>query len=278
MFGIARPFPRIELIASDMDGTMLDSGTRIPEKNRLAVADAIRSGVAVTISTGRMYKSALAFAERLGIREVPLICYNGSIIRRTNGETLSHVRLDMDVARGLLDIFRERGIYVQSYIDDELYVRDFDDQKYIYYYSNFGTAGKSIGDGLYAPETPPTKLLAMTSGLDASRDLMRELSEIFGDRLYVTTSNADFVEMMNPEASKGKCLRKLADILGVSMENVMALGDGDNDAEMIKMAGIGVAMANARNSAKLAADVIAPSNDECGVAWAIEKYVLADRV
>jgi hydroxymethylpyrimidine pyrophosphatase-like HAD family hydrolase len=103
---------------------------------------------------------------------------------------------------------------------------------------------------------------------------MREMSEIFGDRLYVTTSNADFVEMMNPEAGKGKCLRRLADILDVDMETVMALGDGDNDAEMIKMAGIGVAMANARNSAKLAADVIAPSNDECGVAWAIEKFVL----
>jgi Cof subfamily protein (haloacid dehalogenase superfamily) len=222
-----------------------------------------------------MYKSARVFAEQLGIRDVPLICYNGSMIRKMDGETLLHLRLDMDVARGLLDIFRKRNIYVQAYIDDELYVRDFDDRKHIYYYSNFGAPGQPIGDGIYAPQTPPTKLLAITSSLDESRALMHEISEIFGDRLYVTTSNADFVEMMNPEAGKGKCLRNLARILGVDMENVMAIGDGDNDAEMIKMAGIGVAMANARNNAKIAADVIAPSNDECGVAWAIENYALA---
>jgi Cof subfamily protein (haloacid dehalogenase superfamily) len=261
------------LIISDLDGTMLDDATQIPEKNRLAVADAMRRGVAVTIATGRMYKSARVFAEQLGIRDVPIICYNGSMIRGMDGETLLHLRLDMDAARGLLAIFRERGIYAQSYIDDELYVRDLDDQNYIYY-RHFGSPGKPIGDGLYSPKAPPTKLLAMTSGLDASRELTRELSGIFGDRLYVTISNVDFVEMMNPEAGKVKCLRRLADILGVPMENVMALGDGDNDAEMIKMAGVGVAMANARNSAKLAADVIAPSNGECGVAWAIEKYVL----
>jgi Cof subfamily protein (haloacid dehalogenase superfamily) len=262
-----------------MDGTMLDDATRIPEKNRLAVAEAMRRGVAVTTATGRMYKSARVFAEQLGIHDVPLICYNGSMIRGMDGETLLHLRLGMDVAHGLLDIFRKRGIYVQSYIDDELYVHDFDDRKYIYYYyySNFGTHGQPIGDGIYAPQTPPTKLLAITSGLDESRALMREISEIFGDRLYVTTSNADFVEMMNPEAGKEKCLRRLAGILGVEMENVMAIGDGDNDAEMIKMAGIGVAVANARNSAKMAADVIAPSNDECGVAWAIEKYVLGEQ-
>jgi Cof subfamily protein (haloacid dehalogenase superfamily) len=260
-----------------MDGTMLDSDTQIPEKNRRAIADAIGRGVYVTISTGRMYKSARLFAELLGIRDVPLMCYNGSMIRRMNGETVSHLRLDMDAARELLDVFRKRGIYVQSYIDDELYVRDFDDQKYKYYANNFGMPGQPIGDSIYTPEVPPTKLLAVTSGLNESRGLIRELSETFGKRIYVTTSNADFVEVMNPEASKGKCLRKLADILGVDMENVMAIGDGDNDAEMIKMAGVGIAMSNARDSAKQAADVIAPSNDECGVAWAIEKYVLGNR-
>jgi Cof subfamily protein (haloacid dehalogenase superfamily) len=253
---------------------MLDDASQIPEKNRRAAADAMRRGVTVTIATGRMYKSARLFAEQLGISECPLICYNGSMIRKMDGETVSHLRLDMDVARGLLDIFRKRKMYVQAYIDDELYVHDFDDRKYIYYYNNFGVPGHPIGDSIYEPHTPPTKLLAMTSGLEESRGLMRELSEIFGDRLYVTTSNADFVEMMNPEAGKEKCLRRLAGILGVKMENVMALGDGDNDAEMIKMAGVGVAMANARESAKLAADVIAPSNDECGAAWAIEKYAL----
>ncbi|MDR3076609.1 MAG: HAD-IIB family hydrolase, partial [Synergistaceae bacterium] len=107
-----------------------------------------------------------------------------------------------------------------------------------------------------------------------SRALIGELSEMFRGKTYVTSSNEDFVEMMHPDASKGKCVRKLAEMLGIPMENVMTLGDGDNDTEMIATAGVGIAMGNARDGTKAAAKAIAPANDECGVAWAIEKYVL----
>jgi Cof subfamily protein (haloacid dehalogenase superfamily) len=253
---------------------MLDSSGRIPERNLRAVREAMSMGVTVTISTGRMYRSAEAFAKQLGIGNTPIICYNGSMIRDADGNTPTHLKLEIGVAREMLAIFRDRGIYVQSYVDDGLYVRDMDDGDYLDYAKNFGVAGIAIGDALFAPDRRPTKLLAKTNGLDASRDLIREFSEKFGGRIYITSSNEDFVEMMNPEASKGKCLAKLAKLLGISMENVMALGDGDNDSEMLEASGIGIAMSNARDEAKATADDIAPSNDDCGAAWAIEKYVL----
>jgi Cof subfamily protein (haloacid dehalogenase superfamily) len=262
------------LIASDLDGTMLDSSGAIPGRNIDAVKEAIRRGVTVTISTGRMYKSAEGFARQLNLANTPIICYNGAMIRDALGNTMTHLKLDLDVAREMLAIFRDRNIYVQSYIDDDLYVREREDDNYLYYAKHFGADGIAVGDALFCPSRLPTKLLSRTDGREASNALINEFNDRFGERIYVTSSNADFVEMMNPEASKGKCLRKLAWLLGISMENVMAFGDGDNDAEMLEAAGVGIAMANARDETKAVAHDIAPSNDECGVAWAIEKYIL----
>jgi Cof subfamily protein (haloacid dehalogenase superfamily) len=196
------------------------------------------------------------------------------MIRKTDGETLLHLKLDMDVALHLLSIFRKRQMYVQSYIDDELYVKSTDDKDFKEYAKHFGAQGHPIGDGLYTPSAAPTKLLAMTDSLSASYAMIKEFTGIFGDRLYVTSSNENFVEMMNSQASKGKCLEKLSEALGIGMENVLAIGDGENDVEMIKRAGTGIAMGNARASVKIAASDTAPSNDECGVAWAVEKYIL----
>jgi len=262
------------MIASDLDGTMLDSSGKIPEENLRAVAEAIRAGVVVTISTGRMYKSAAYFASLLGLGDTPIICYNGAMLRNSTGDTPLHLRLDIDVAREMLAIFRERGTYVQSYIDDELYVKDGDDLNFLNYQRHFGIMGKVIGDGIFEPQTPPTKFLVKTNSFGASRAMMKEFSDMFAGRAYVTSSNVDFVEMMNPGADKGKCLRMLAGILGIPMENVMVLGDGDNDIEMMETAGLAIAMANAREETKASAHGTAPSNDECGVAWAIGKYVL----
>ena len=267
-------FGPIKLIASDLDGTMLDSSGGIPERNSRAVAAAMRAGVIVTISTGRMYGSAADFARRLGLGNTPIICYNGAMICSEGGEAPMHLKLGLEVAREMLAIIMERGIYVQSYIDDRLYVKDDNDSNYLYYRRHFGIEAKALGNEVFEPKTAPTKLLVRTSGFEESRVLIKEFSERFAGRAFVTSSNEDFVEMMNPEADKGKCLRILAETLGIPIENVMALGDGDNDVEMIEAAGLGIAMGNARPETASAARDIAPSNDECGVAWAIEKYAL----
>jgi Cof subfamily protein (haloacid dehalogenase superfamily) len=264
----------IKMIASDLDGTLLDNLSRVPERNKIAVAEAVRRGIIFVVSTGRMYRSARGLAEELGAARFPLICYNGSMISEPNGEELFHLKLDMDVALGLLAFFRDRNMYVQSYIDDRLYIEEDSAEQYQYYNKYFGITGTAVGDDLYTPARRPTKLLSRTAGIEESRELTKELSGMFPGRVYVTGSNEDFIEMMNPDANKAKCLRVLSKSFGVPLESVMALGDGDNDAEMVGTAGLGIAVANARESVKKAARFVAPSNEECGVAWAIEKYVL----
>lgn len=262
----------IQLIASDLDGTLLDSNGVLQERNEAAIRAAEALGIPFTISTGRMFSSAARFARQVGVK-IPLICYNGAMIRSLDGTTLSHETLDMDVARRLLAIFRERDIYVQSYVDDALYVKNWRDSEYQEYMKHYGINGVAIGDALYDPQIPPTKLLATTGGVEESRHLMRELSATFGDSAYITSSNSEFVEMMNPNVNKARALAALAAMLDIDMKSVMALGDGENDVEMIRESGLGVAMGNGRPSARDAAKATAPTNDDHGVAWAIEKFV-----
>jgi Cof subfamily protein (haloacid dehalogenase superfamily) len=259
------------LIALDLDGTLLDSSLAISNANRSAVRRAVELGVSVVINTGRMFRSAKAFVDQLRLTS-PVICYNGAMICRPDGSAAFHKPLDIDVARGLLSIFRDRKIYVQSYIDDVLNVKE-NDMETVWYVKTFGVEGHPTGDALYTPTSAPTKLLAITDGIEQSRAIRDEMSELFGDKLYVTISNSNFVEMMNPSADKGLRLADVARDMGVGMESVMAIGDGENDVGMVSRAGIGIAMRNGLEKIKSAADDIAPANDHDGVAWAVRKYV-----
>jgi Cof subfamily protein (haloacid dehalogenase superfamily) len=263
----------IKLIATDLDGTLLNSMGKISARNRDALRAAAAGGIHVIINTGRMFASSRCFARELEL-EMPVICYNGAMIRGLRDEILSHIPLDMDIARQLLTIFRERDIYVQSYIDDELLVKAQDEDEAIEYMRFYGVMGRPIGDEIYSPVTAPTKLLAVTGGIEESHSLMSDLARIFGSSLYVTSSNSDFVEMMNPKANKSNGLTHLARVMGIPMESVMALGDGENDIEMLRHAGLGIAMGNALEAIRCAARDTAPSNNDDGVAWAVEKYVL----
>jgi Cof subfamily protein (haloacid dehalogenase superfamily) len=263
----------VKLIATDLDGTLLDSTGKIPERNLGTLKKAIAGGIATTICTGRMFSSARRFAEQIGIR-IPLICYNGAMLRRPDGETIWHLPLDMEMARKLLTICLTRRVHVQSYVEDELYVRDADADVFQDYIKHFGVTGKIVGDDIFNPPTNPTKLLAMTEDAEDALGMMKELKESFGDALYVTRSNANFVEMMNPKANKANALRKLAEEIGVTMGDVLAIGDGENDVEMVASAGIGVAMGNGAERIKSAANHVAPTNDDDGVSWAIERFAL----
>ena len=263
----------IKLIATDIDGTLLDSFGRISSANRDAVRSAMERGITVTLSTGRMFASTKVFASALEIT-APLICYNGAMIRCPDGTMISHTTLEMDAALRMLTLFDERGLYVQSYIDDDLCVDDLSADEFKYYMKTYGIMGNPIGRALYCPTKPPTKLLVMTDTAEGAVKLRRELQEIFGHEAYVTTSNYNFVEMMNPSVNKGKALTALAMGMGISMSEVLAVGDGDNDFEMVAMAGVGVAVRNGCERLRAAADHIAPTNNESGLAWAINEFAL----
>lgn len=269
---------KIRLIATDLDGTLLNSDGKLPPENKRALQMAIDAGVAVTISTGRMFSSSLRFAEEIGINH-PLICYNGALVKGIQGQkkVLRHTPLKMELALAMLAYLKKRDSYVQTYIDDVLYVRDQEEFLAKDYERVYGIRGAAIGDLIYTPEIAPTKLLSMASSHEDAELLSAELRNLYGDEIYITRSSVEFVEMMDISVNKGAAVKALADSLGIPSDEILTLGDSENDVEMLRYAGIGCAVQNACAVAKAAAREEIPSNDENGVAWAIQKFVLKDR-
>lgn len=262
----------IKLVALDMDDTLLNTNHEISPRTAEVIRQATMQGVTVTIATGRMYSSARPFAEGLGL-DVPLITYNGAMIKAVlSGETLLHCPVESAVARQVLAFFRERGWYIQSYVNDVLYVEQIND-KARYYEKLAKIPATAVGDDLYTKLDCPTKLLALAEPTEIieMRDVLKPL---FGDRLYIAISKPNFLEMVNPAVNKGMALSFLAKQLGIGHEQVMAVGDSFNDLDMIEYAGWGVAMGNAPDEVKRRAQAVVASNAQDGVAEAFEKYVL----
>lgn len=262
----------IKLVAVDLDDTLLDKRLGISLRTRAAIRQAVAQGVTVTVATGRMYCSALPYARQLDL-DVPIITYNGGLIKSSlSNEVLFHRGIDPEIAKQILALFQERGWYIQAYVDDVLYVKEVND-KARYYENIAGVKAVAVGDRLYTLFDQPTKLLAM-----AETDEIKEINNIiqnrFAGNIYTAISKPNYLEMTHPTANKGKALEFLATKLNISREEVMAVGDSNNDLDMIRYAGFGVAMGNAADKIKAAAQAVTFGNNEDGVAEAIEKYVL----
>ena len=262
----------IKLVALDLDDTLLDSKLAVSPRASVAIRQAVAQGVTVTIATGRMYRSALPYARQLKL-DVPLITYNGALIKSSlSAETFLHQPVERDLAGQLLALCRQHGWYVQTYMHDELYVKEMDE--YATYYSRFsGAPATAIGDRLYEAEESPTKILVMAAENEIP-GIQGTLKSIFGNRLSIVVSKPTFIEITHPLANKGKALAFLADKLGIKQDETMAIGDSGNDVDMLNFAGWGVAMGNASQAVKAIARLETLSNEADGVAEAIEKYVL----
>jgi Cof subfamily protein (haloacid dehalogenase superfamily) len=262
----------IKLIALDLDDTLLDSKLAVSPRACEAIRKAVARGVTVTIATGRMYASALPYARQLGL-DVPLITYNGALIKSSlSGETLLDRPIDGELAQQILELCRDRGWYIQSYVNDKLYVAEVN-----HYAKRYAELARvpvtALGDSFYTVKERPSKMLIMDSA-ETIAQIFTMVKAAFGDQLSIAISKPTFMEITDPVANKGHALAFLADKLGIKQDEIMALGDSGNDLDMIKYAGWGVAMGNANAAVKAAARLETLSNDADGVAEAIEKYVL----
>lgn len=267
----------IKLLALDLDGTIFGDDLTISNRTRAAIEEAQARGVTVTIATGRMFRSARQIAANLGI-DAPLICYQGALIRHSaTGETLYHKTIAPPLTHALIAETTERGLHLNVYVDDELYVDRITDQALFYAKINMGLHINEVGDlnvWLQSRGEPePTKLVIVTDASETDGALAL-FTRMYGEKLQVTKSHARFTEFTNREASKGTALSFLAQRCGVPRDEVMAIGDGHNDLDMIAWAGYGVAMSTAPGVVQRAARIVCPSLERDGAADTIERYVL----
>ena len=265
------------LLALDLDGTTLSADLSVHPDVRQAIAAAQARGVRVTLATGRMFGSTVPYAHDLDIHD-PVICYQGAVIRDPlTGAFYQHIVTPGDLAAEAVELLRERGIFVLGYIDERLYAAEQRPELDLYLTWHPEGIEVVIAPDLAAvvAEQPPTKLLIVADPPVVERELAL-LSAHFAGRLSVVRSHAIFGELTAPGISKGAALAALAERLAIPREQVIAIGDHENDLPMIEWAGLGLAMGNAIAEVREAADAVLPTIEAAGVAVAIERYILAD--
>ncbi len=276
----------VRLIALDIDGTLLDSRWQLPAANRAAVAEAARRGIEVALVTGRRYDFALPVARQF---ECPLtmIVNNGALIRTPDGEThLRHV-LDQTVARSVLEstkpwregaaVVFDRPIANQIMLEA---LREDDSIRYAYYKRNLENIGIASPLEHSLTEDPIQVMFSGTvAEMRAVESILRSADFAPGYRLAVTLYEPrDFamIDVLPADCTKGRSLAEWAQRRGLRRDEILAVGDNHNDLEMLQVAGIPVVMANGVPELKVHGWHETLSNDESGVAVAIERFALSE--
>lgn len=263
---------KIKLIAIDLDDTLLNSQLTISARNTAAIKAAMERGVAVAIATGRMYRSALPYAEELNLK-LPIISYQGALIKeRTNGKILSHQAIPCTLARKIAQETEKLGYHLNAYVNDHILIKE-NTVEGEYYQTIANVPMNVVGSLVKNLSEDPTKLLVINEEENLNT-LWEKLNKLYGSQLHLTKSKPDFLEITAKGAHKGYGVKFLADQLGIEQKAVMVIGDSYNDMPMFEYAGLSVAVANARADVQAKAHVITGSNEDSGVGQAIEEYVL----
>ncbi len=265
----------VKLLALDLDDTLLDSGLRISDPCIRNIQAARRQGVIVTLATGRMYSSALPYALELKV-DVPLITYQGALVKNSQTQRVLYYKpLLPDLAVEVMECFKHAGVHYHSYFNDRLCLESWSEEGADY--ARLAGVKPLLVDSLIdlcQSGQEAIKIMAVTRDQELLLGLEEKLKHKYGGLLNITRSKPHFLEVMNPLANKARALRVLAEYYGIQPQEVMAVGDSYNDLAMIKWAGIGVAMGNAPEEVKAAADYVTLSNEEHGVAEALQRLVL----
>ena len=267
---------RYKLIISDFDDTLLRSDNTVSKRTVDAIRDYTAAGGVFTISSGRMCSSLLDRLPELGLDKIsiPLMGLQGSVVMdNLTGKKLFEKHVPNDVALKLANECALQDVYYQVYVDDKLYISKEDEFSRMYCRVSNVPAYEAgdLKEFIRRTDKPCQKLLAIAEPAHADR-LVEQLSARYPSVLF-HTSHPAFVEMVNAEAGKGNAARFVAARLGIGMDEVMGIGDGLNDLSLIRAAGMGVAVKNARPALKAAADYVSEyTNDEDAVARLIEQY------
>ena len=273
---------KIKMIGLDLDGTLLNEQKEVTPYTRDVLKRAIDQGVTVLVATGRpitgVPKPLLEFP---GMRYV-LTANGGRIIDIKEKKILYEELVPYDMAEKILKVFEKYDSFREIYFDGLGYVQEEQLERISEYYRTGPMVNYIASTRRGVPDIWAKMREMEGHGLDKvhavfidEKERLKALDELMEIAdLEVTNALGNNLEVNAPGVNKGRGLIRLGEMLGIRKEEIMAFGDGTNDLKMITEVGFGVAMENGFDEVKAAADYVTCSNDEDGVAKAIEKFVL----
>lgn len=259
----------------DLDGTAVQPDGRVSPRLKEAVRGCLGRGIHVILATGRMVQSAARYWRELELQPGPLIAYQGAVVAMMpEGRIVAQVNLPEAGAKLAVTWALDHDLLTQVYVGPELWVSREDARVRNYIEVNHIPAWVRGPLELTEWPEPPIKILLQDQAavLDDVRGDLEALVAAYPMRVF--KSQADYLELVSNEVGKAVGLAAAARILGVDQHRVLAIGDAENDIDMLEWAGFSVAMGQAPEHVKSAADVVTERVDEDGAAHAIERWVL----
>ena len=265
------------LFLSDLDGTLLDDKKRVTPATASALSRFVEGGGHFAICTGRDINSARSVYKGLGFnfRGSYVVAYNGGQIYDVDGgETIFRIGIEPWLVKELFEQAKAHGVYIHTYNDDFILTQQ--NGECIEYYRRVIKTPVILADDVMPyVNVPPCKMISIELHDHAKQDEFAEaMREKYGDILDIMYSNDYYLEFIPRESGKGSALIRLAEKLGIDRKNTLAAGDAENDISMIEAAGLGIAMCNAAEVVKKAADIVTETdNNHDGLAPVLERFV-----
>lgn len=269
---------KISMIASDIDGTLIDSSGRLTERTKQVLLSAHEAGIHTVIATGRAFTALPATLLQLESIEYVITSNGTSIFKISDGSRIYGKDMPELLVRAVHRIFGRYAYPIEVFIEGQAYAP----AAYCENPAAYGNISESYVRLTRQPVENMDSFIEAHShhieGMDIvidnpqQKEIIRSQLESLSD-IYVTSSVEHYIEVAAGGCSKASALAHLSELLGVSLSETIAFGDAENDLEMILECGIGAAMANGCPKLIASADMTAPSNDDDGVASVLEKLL-----
>lgn len=297
-----------KLLALDMDGTLLNKEHKISKENFEAIQEALRMGVKVVLASGRIFGGMLPYLEQLNLIDddnYSVSCAGGLVLNNTMSKIIQSNGLNIEDLKYIYDLTRELNLSLNVYTRDSILV--FQDDIFSKFESIANNVPLKLVDfNLLSDDIEIYKMTIINDSIDAimkMKEFFKKLhaSDIIQDKHYkgikrlednildkISTKLSDrytvvkpfqfTLEVINKSCNKWTGIKKIAEELGIQNEEIICIGDSENDEHMIRNAGLGVAMANGFPKVKEIADYVTYTNDQHGVAHVINKFILGKEI
>jgi hypothetical protein len=263
-----------------MDGTLLSSAKEVSERNKRVLRAATDKGVQVVISTGRIFTSARYYAKLLGLI-TPIISCNGAYVCEYHRKNVLYENsMELIDFKEVVSVLEDNDMYYHFYDNNNFYTKELKYSSLNYY--NWNQRQKPgdrvnieiVDNPIRLVEERNSKIYKIVV-IDSDKNKLENIRKLLSknSNIEIVSSWNDNIEIMNKGVTKGRALEKLCELFNVSRDEVIAIGDNYNDISMLEFAGTAVAMGNGEEQVKKIADLVTDTNDNDGVAKAIEKLL-----